>query len=299
VVFTHASHHHGQEEAFLARLGQRIRNLRLRMGITRTQLSDYSEISTRYLAQIETGKGNPSIRRLRQLAAAMQVPLSELVCTQPLQDRDRSLLSERLAALSPAQLRQVGDFIDHHIDGHVHKQGGFALLGVRGAGKSTLGMALAEKTSRLFVRLTEETEKDAGMSTDEIHALSGQAAYRRAEQRALVRIRQQHEGIILEAGGGIINDPVSFNYLLTHYVTIWLQARPEDHMQRVLAQKDFRPMEGNPEALADLTEMLNEREPYYQLADVIINTSELSEPACIRRLLEIVRLQPGKPSHRP
>jgi len=291
VAFTISSDNAGREEAFLARLGQRIRNLRLRMGITRAQLSDYSEISTRYLAQIETGKGNPSIRRLRQLASAMQVPLSELVSTEQLQDRERSLLLERLGALDPGQLRQVSDFIEHDIDGHLHKQGGFALLGVRGAGKSTLGLTLAEKIDRPFIRLTEETEKDAGMSADEIHALSGQAAYRRVEQRALQRIRQQHEGIILEAGGGIINDPVSFSYLLTHYVTIWLQARPEDHMQRVLAQKDFRPMEGNPEALADLTEMLNEREPYYRQADAIINTSELSEPDCIHQLLQIIRRQ--------
>ena len=278
----------GQEEVFLARLGHKIRNLRLRMGITREQLSRYSDISTRYLAQIETGKGNPSIKRLRQLAAAMQVPLSEVVCTENVQDRQHGLLLERLATLDDEQLQQVSDFISSEINDQPRKSGGIALLGVRGAGKSALGLALAQKTGRTFIRLTEETEEDAGMSADEIHALSGQAAYRRVEQRALERIRQQHEGIILETGGGIINNPASFNYLLANYVTIWVQARPEDHMQRVLAQKDFRPMGGNPEALDDLRQILAERELYYRQADAMVNTSELSEQACVAQLLAIV-----------
>ena len=173
----------GQEEVFLARLGHKIRNLRLRMGITREQLSRYSDISTRYLAQIETGKGNPSIKRLRQLAAAMQVPLSEVVCTENVQDRQRGLLLERLATLDDDQLQQVSDFISSKINDQPRKSGGIALLGVRGAGKSALGLALAQRTGRTFIRLTEETEEDAGMSADEIHALSGQAAYRRGGER--------------------------------------------------------------------------------------------------------------------
>lgn len=263
------------DSTFLTVLGDRIRATRSRRGMTRKILARESGVSERYLAQLESGEGNISIMLLRQVAQAMGVPLSGLVTEEPDPPVELSLLVQFAARLTPEELadaraRLVAAFGDGRPD---ERRRRIALIGLRGAGKSTLGRMLAEGRGVPFVELTKEIEADAGMALAEIMALGGQAMYRRYERRALERVLVAHESAVIATGGGLVAEPANYELLLSNCFTVWVTATPEDHMGRVIAQGDRRPMADNPEAMDDLRLILQERAPLYAKADAHLDTA--------------------------
>lgn len=274
--------------AFLARVGERVRNLRARRGMTRRLLARDSGVSERYLAELEAGRGNISIGLLRQVAGAMGVPLAELAEEGPDRPIERRLLGAKLDRLAPRQLEEVAAFVTERFGASIERRNRIALIGLRGAGKTTLGRALAAEIKVPFVELARAIEAEAGMALDEIFSLSGQAAYRRHELRALERILMENERAVIATGGGLVTEPATFERLLEGCFTVWVQARPEEHMARVLAQGDRRPMAGNAEAMEDLRRILGQREPLYRKADLAIDTSGRSVDMVAKELIALI-----------
>lgn len=230
-----------EKHPYLVALGERVRLLRARRGLSRKAAAARAQVSERHWANLETGTGNASILVLLQVAKALQCGLV-------------SLLEEAPAA---------GSMRRQHI----------ALIGLRGAGKSTLGQRLAQELGYVFVELGRVIESLAGCSISEIHGLYGPQAYRRYERRALEDSLAQHPHAVLATPGGLVSEETTFNMLLAQCFTIWLQATPEDHMARVLAQGDTRPMASSTEAMQDLRRILNNRSPFYAKADLHFDTS--------------------------
>ncbi|NIR31194.1 MAG: helix-turn-helix transcriptional regulator [Gammaproteobacteria bacterium] len=282
----------GNDAEYLAALGERVRRVRLRRGMTRSMLSEHSGVSERYLAQLEGGRGNVSIRLLRRIARAMDVPVADLVHEGPEPPVELRLITEQLQRLAPDELKAVQEVVSHRFTRSKHARSRrIALIGLRGAGKTTLGTRLAERLGLPFVKLVRETEREAGMDVREILALSGQQGYRRLEERVLTRVIERYPEAVIEAGGGLVTEPATFNFLLSACYTVWLRATPEEHMSRVLAQGDHRPMAGSAEAMEDLRRILTEREPFYREADAVLDTSGRTVEACVDALEEICREQ--------
>jgi XRE family aerobic/anaerobic benzoate catabolism transcriptional regulator len=273
------------DDEYLRLLGERIHGLRVRRGMTRKILSRDSSVSLRYLAQLEGGEGNISIIRLRQIAKAMDIPLEDLIRIGPEQAPELTLLVQYLKRLSPAGLAEARSLLVSTFESR-GRRGRIALVGLRGAGKSTLGKMLAEHLQLPFVEMTKIIERDAGMQLSEIFSLSGQAAYRRYERRALKTAVDTHDRFVLSAGGSIVTEPATFDELLTSCYTIWLKASPEAHMARVIGQGDRRPMSDNREAMKDLERILSSREPMYAKADAAVDTSGLSLPQSLEALVK-------------
>lgn len=276
-------------QAYLSRLGERVRNLRAQRGMTRRQLARDSAVSERYLAELEAGRGNISIALLRQIARAMGVPLADLVDDGPARSVERNLLIAKLDRLSPHELEEVATFVAERFG----QSGGdrrhrIALIGLRGAGKTTLGRLLAEKLRVPFIELARAIEAEAGMAIDEIFALSGQAAFRRHELRALERVIGMNRKAVISTGGGLVTEPATFQRLLESCWTVWIKASPEEHMARVLAQGDRRPMAGNAEAMEDLRRILAQREALYRKADAVLDTSGRSIDDALAELAALV-----------
>ncbi len=263
------------KDPFLGAIGDRVRTLRMRRGLSRRGLARAARISERHLANLEMGHGNASVLLLRQLAQALGCAIAELVgeesvaspewgsIRQLLAGRDDAALSRARRAL--AELFGTGP-PDPARDGRV------ALIGLRGAGKSTLGRMLADDLGAPFVELDRVIERLAGCAVREIHSLYGTAAYRRYELRALEETVGSHTRVVVATGGGIVTEPLTFDLLLARCYTVWLRAAPEDHMKRVIAQGDLRPMAGNAEAMADLKRILTGREEAYARADLTFDT---------------------------
>jgi XRE family aerobic/anaerobic benzoate catabolism transcriptional regulator len=228
-----------QDAAFLVRLGERVRAWRNEQGMTRKALSEASGVSERYLAQLECGQGNMSVLLLRKVARAMGVQVDRLVA-----EEERSARSARVA-----------------------------LVGLRGAGKSTLGERLAKMQGVPFVELDKEVEKEAGAKLGEVFAMYGQEAFRRFERRALERVLAQHPRAVIATGGSLVTDPDTYQMLLQNCVCVWLKASPEDHMSRVIAQGDMRPFKGRSAALVEIKNLLKDREALYARADAAVETS--------------------------
>ncbi|MBL4739521.1 MAG: helix-turn-helix transcriptional regulator [Sneathiella sp.] len=258
--------------AFLVRLGDRVRAARSRKNISRKVLAEISGVSLRYLAQLESGSGNISIILLRRVAEALDYKIEWLV------GEEDPYSSDTLAALSlfsqaDQQTRaRVLKILDPE-EPTAKRAGRIAFIGLRGAGKSTIGRVTAEKLNVPFLELNEEIEQASGMPVNEVIALYGQEGYRRLEKQSLERVAATHSTIALAVAGGIVSEPETFNYLLRHYHTIWLKADPTDHMSRVREQGDERPMAGNPEAMSELRGILMSREALYARADIEIDTS--------------------------
>ena len=270
---------------FLAALGKRVRELRRRQGLTRRQLSAGAEVSERHLAQLEAGEGNISVVLLARIAEALDVSIASLFLPEAEEPAEKRLIQrflERLPAhrLEDVVFRLMRDF------GHEEKMRRMriALLGMRGAGKSTLGAKLAAETENRFVELDREIEKETGIPLGEIFSLYGQSGFRSIEKRTLEKVLKENQRMVISVGGGLVSEKETFDYLLSHCYTVWIKAQPEEHMSRVVAQGDFRPMAANDQAMEDLRRILEAREPLYRKADLVLDTSGTSAEECFRKL---------------
>jgi len=280
-------------EQFLLTLGTRVRDLRNRRGMTRKTLAHESDVSERHLAQLESGEGNISILLLRRIAAVLSISLEELFAPNQKDDRrdeqqrssqKQTILRfiERLPGhrLEEAAARLIRDFgPEQNL-----RLARIALIGLRGAGKSTLGTKLAAERNVPFIELDYEIEKDTGMPLGEIFSLYGQSGYRAIEKRTLERVLRGSDRAVVSVGGGIVSEKETYEYLLAHCYTVWIKAQPEEHMSRVIAQGDFRAMAGSDRAMEDLRGILESREPLYRKADATVDTSKESVDASFTKL---------------
>jgi len=277
------------ESSFLDQLGQRVRTMRALRGMSRKVLAKVSGISERYIAQLESGKGNVSIVLLRRVSNAMGAHLEDLI---PAADPapDWQVFRDLLRKATPSQIAQAKDVLaGHGATAHRASFAGIALIGLRGAGKSTLGKVLAKKIGWNFVELNKEIEAQNGLSIAEIIALYGQEGFRRMEQNALNQLLAQKEPMVLATGGGIVSEPLTFDLILSSFYTIWLKAEPEEHMGRVRRQGDLRPMADDRSAMTELRNILVSREPLYARASATVDTAGLSVDAAAARLIDTVR----------
>jgi XRE family transcriptional regulator, aerobic/anaerobic benzoate catabolism transcriptional regulator len=273
---------HGDDEGdgknpLLVALGERVRSLRNRRGMTRKALAEAADVSERHLANLEYGVGNASVLVLAQVAQALHCTISELLGDVTTSSPEWLLIRELLERRDDATLRRVRIVIGEMLGtgGASATRGSrIGLVGLRGAGKSTLGKLLADNLEFPFVELSREIEQFAGCSIGEIQALYGQSAYRRYERRALEEAIQIYPEAVIAIPGGLVSDSANFNLLLAHCTTIWLEAAPEDHLKRVQAQGDTRPMAASKEAMEDLRGILAGRAAFYSKADYRLNTSE-------------------------
>jgi XRE family aerobic/anaerobic benzoate catabolism transcriptional regulator len=263
--------------------------MRALRGMSRKVLAKVSGISERYIAQLESGKGNVSIVLLRRVSGAMGAHVEDLIpSSDPVQDWP--VIRDLLRKASPAQIAQAKDVLAGGATS-THKRpafSGISLIGLRGAGKSTLGKRLAEKIGWKFVELNKEIERQNGLSVAEIINLYGQEGFRRMEQAALGQLLARKELMVLATGGGIVSEPLTFDLILTSFYTIWVKAEPEEHMARVRGQGDLRPMAEDPSAMAELRNILLSREPLYARANAVVDTAGLSVDAAAARLLDAV-----------
>ena len=283
----------GARHPFLLALGERVRNLRSRRGMTRKAVAVAADVSGRHLANLEYGTGNASILVLLQVAQALHCELSELLGDVTTSSPEWLMIRELLEHRSEADLRRARQNLSElfHAPGTADRARTtrLALIGLRGAGKSTLGRRLAEDLGYAFIELSRQIEQFAGCSIHEIHSLYGTHAYRRYERRALEEAIQIYPEVVIATPGGLVADAANFNLLLQHCYTIWLQADATDHMSRVAAQGDMRPMAASPEAMDDLKRILAGRTPFYAKADLRFNTSACSEEEAFRALRRQVR----------
>lgn len=283
----------------LVELGRRARALRARRGMTRRQLAAAAEVSERHLANLEYGVGNPSVLVLQQLAGALQCSLAELLGDATTLSPEWLLLRELLGTRDEDTLRRVRLAVAALLDGSAAdapRPPRLALIGLRGAGKSTLGALLAAELGFAFVELSREIERFAGCTVGEIQDLYGPNAYRRYERRALEDTIQRYPEAIIATPGGLVSDPANFKLLLAHCTTVWLRADPTDHMKRVVAQGDLRPMAASREAMEDLRAILAGREPFYAKADYQLDTSAASLAETAAALCALARRALGRPA---
>lgn len=282
--------------ALLLALGERVKTMRAQRGMSRRALAQAAEVSERHLANLETGIGNTSIVLLQQVASALNCSLAEIVSDENTQDPEWTLLRQLLQDRSPAELQRARRLLIQlfgstpHIPGHRDR---IALVGLRGAGKSTLGRMLAEALGRPFIELGREITHLAGCSPSEVQALYGHNVYRRYEHRALEHTIESYRSAIIATRGEIVSDPANFNLLLASCRTVWLQAEPEDYLNRVSVQEDMPNMRSNSEAMEDLRIILASRRPFYARADVSVNTSGKTVSEAFDALLDALHLNIG------
>jgi XRE family aerobic/anaerobic benzoate catabolism transcriptional regulator len=285
------SEHRDSESGFLEQLGQRVRTMRALRGMSRKVLAKVSGISERYIAQLESGKGNVSIVLLRRVSSAMGAHLEDLIpAGEPAPEWP--VIRDLIRKATPGQIAQAKDVLAGlGSDASAKRQtsfAGIALIGLRGAGKSTLGKLLAKKIGWSFVELNKEIEQQNGLSVAEIIALYGQEGFRRMEQAALGQLLARKELMVLATGGGIVSEPLTFDLILSSFYTIWLKAKPEEHMARVRRQGDLRPMADDRSAMAELRTILLSREPLYARAAAVVDTAGLTVDDAAARLIDAV-----------
>jgi len=278
-----------EPERLLAMLGDRVRALRAHRGITRKVLARISGVSERYLAQLEQGHGNISVVLLARVAAALNTELSELLQTRGRRTAEEVLIADLLRELGPDSHAAFLQMLSENFSVPVDARRRIALIGLRGAGKTSQGKLLASQLQVPFIHLGSEIELLAGMSTSEIFSLSGQTGYRRLEEKAMMHTLGRYERCVIETGGSIVTDPKLLNTLLTTCFVIWLHARPEEYMRRLIAEGDIRPMEHQSDAMADLRQILSTRNVLYAKAHAAVDTNDRSIEDCVT---ELFRLSP-------
>lgn len=271
----HATRAEDGRDALLAPLGERVRLLRARRGMPRRVLAQTAGVSERHLANLEGGVGNVSILVLRQVAEALGCPLAELLGDETTASPEWLMIREVLRGRSTEDLARAHHALTVLFGGSEDggRRGRIALIGLRGAGKTTLGRMLAKAMDVPFVELGHEITRLAGCSPSEIQALYGPNAYRRYERQALEQALAAHDRAVIATGGGLVSDAGTFTLLLDNSTTVWLRASPAEHMNRVIAQGDLRPMADNEAAMEDLRLILTGREPFYAKADLTLDTS--------------------------
>jgi XRE family transcriptional regulator, aerobic/anaerobic benzoate catabolism transcriptional regulator len=271
----------------LGSVGERVRSARARMGLSRRVLSERSGVSQRYLAQIESGQGNISIGLLLRVADALNFRIEWLVAEDDPWTSDVVMISSLLRSATRAQRAHVLEILDPE-NPEIKRGSRIAFIGLRGAGKSTLGRLTAARLGLPFKEVDEDIAEASGMPAGEVMALYGQEGYRHLERQSLERIVATHDRLILAVAGGIVSQPETYNYLLRNFHTVWLRAEPEEHMARVRGQGDERPMAGNPDAMAELRNILTAREALYARADAHVNTSKMSLEKCVEAVLDAI-----------
>lgn len=271
------------DEEFLRAFGERIRGERAKRGMSRKLLADHAGISERYLTQLESGKGNVSIVLLRHIATALGMPLVRLV-----EDEAPSPEMEFLSRLTPARLREVYASLTA-ANASAAREQRIALVGLRGAGKTTLGKGAAKALDVPFIELDREVERLSGTSLGAIIELYGQQAYRRYELQALEELLATQQQFVVATGGSLVSEPATYELLLRNCFTVWVRTTPEAHMQRVVDQGDLRPMAGSQRAMDDLRRILEERSELYGRADLVIDTTGKSADDSVRELISGIR----------
>lgn len=274
----------------IVRVGKRVYNARKAQHLSRRELSERSRVSPRYLVQLEAGEGNISIGLLQRIAVALDKPIEWLVGPDDASDDDLARLAVRYRNADAATRINVQRLLDPE---HLRKQKAqrLCLIGLRGAGKSTLGALVAKAMDVPFVELNQQIERSASMPVAEIIAMYGAQGYRKLEADTLKDIINTHQRVVLAVAGGVVEAPVTFAQLLERFHTVWLKASPSEHMERVRAQGDLRPMAGNPQAMEQLRTILISRESRYSQAEHHLNTSGKTIDATLAEFLALVTSQ--------
>ena len=265
--------------ALLAAIGARVRTERAKRGMTRRALAEQCQTSDRYLAQIEGGAGNPSVLVLDAIARALGLDPIDLL--------PGGAALRGLRRLPPAQLTALMRAAEKRNRGTAQRARRIALIGLRGAGKSTLGGALAERIEAPFVEVDGMIEQRHGAPLATLFEVYGQSTFRRFERDCLTEVLSGYESVVIATAGGVVADEDTFSQLLEKSHVIWLQASPAEHMRRVMEQGDFRPMERNRDAMKDLVTILDARAPLYGRAHATLDTAGKSLPACVEELVKV------------
>jgi XRE family transcriptional regulator, aerobic/anaerobic benzoate catabolism transcriptional regulator len=287
-------------DAYLRRLGERVRTLRNQRGMTRKALAQHADVSERYLAQLEAGLGNGSIVLLRRIARAIGLPVTQLVHEGEEPVLDLVLLTQFLERLAPPALAEARELLLRHFSAPSDdvRRRRIALIGLRGGGKSTLGRLLAERLGMPFIELDREIERRSGATLSEIFDMFGQETFRRAEREAFDDVLRQHPDFVMATSGSIVTEPGTLELLLASCFTVWVRADPEEHMNRVMAQGDMRPMANSTRAMEDLISILRSREPLYAKAELTLSTTGKSPEQNLAELLRIVAVPDNRMSRR-
>lgn len=278
-------------DAFAAAVGGLVRSARAKRGITRRALAEQSGASERYLAQIESGQGNPSVTILKGIADALDVPVVELLPSTGGRSKAFDRILGLIASVPPSELAAIADLIEGRTtaDLAADRAQRIALVGLRGAGKSTLGTMLAQRLGVPFIELDRLIEQEYGARIPDLVEIAGLATFRRYERGCLERVIAEHDAAVIATAGGIVSSPETYGLLLRRTHTVWIKARPQEHMRRVMAQGDFRPMAQNREAMSDLVAILDARSADYARADAALDTSGDAAPESFRKLIEIAK----------
>ncbi|MCL5053236.1 MAG: helix-turn-helix domain-containing protein [Gammaproteobacteria bacterium] len=260
-------------ERIVAQLSRTLRSERANRRLSRYELAQRAQLSERYLAQLESGVANPSLTVLTRLAEALNLSLLQLL--------------DIAALVTPTQAEYLIERLQSRV---ATRRLGIALVGLRGAGKTTLGRLLADRLDWKFFRLTELITERTQIPLDELFSLGGDAAFRRLELETLQQlIDTSDDQFVIEIGGGLVTNRPAYELLRRHWITIWLSTSPEEHMERVIAQGDVRPMHGNARAMDELRAILNERTPFYEAAELHLSTSNQQLEASLNALEQLVR----------
>ena len=266
---------HFDQQAFAAAVGRLVRIARAKRGMTRRQLAQGSGASERYLAQIESGQGNPSVIILKSIAEALDVPVIELIPRTNGRTAAMTHILDLLGRMPLSELPAVAELIERRAarDAATDRGRRVALVGLRGAGKSTLGQRLAQRLGCPFIELDRMVEQDYGARIPDLIEIGGLATFRRYERACLERVVEEHAAAVIATAGGIVSNSETYGLLLRRAHTVWIKAQPDEHMRRVMEQGDFRPMAQNREAMADLVAILDARGADYARAQAQLDTS--------------------------
>jgi XRE family aerobic/anaerobic benzoate catabolism transcriptional regulator len=281
-----------EDAVFLKAIGERVRQARARKNITRKALAAQSGVSERTLANLESGQGNVSVLLLRQVGAALNLSPDELLRDTNDEPAELAAIRQLLRGMTPQRLAKAGDLLLRNFrDEAGERSKRIALIGLRGAGKTTLGRRLAQQLKRPFVELDREIERQAGTSLSEIFLLYGQQGYRRYERHCLENLLESQQACVIATGGSIVSERATYQLLLSACYTVWLKALPEEHMARVIAQGDTRPMEGNAQAMDDLRRILASRADLYGQADAVVDTAGKSVRESLHDICQTIAAQ--------